>query len=403
MTNLQKKSIPANGNLPKLQIVSNKVGIVSPTSKSQTNINYSISIDWLDITLDMSEKTQQKIFEKNTYIPFESFGTRSFKKSFKIYHNDIIIATLYLEGNGAIDKKLAKLHVENHVLYHQEAQDIIYTIIEEYELKNPRISRIDVALDMKESNFEYFIHNYKTLEQLSNDILLGNIRINERLQYSIHKQGNKINGLSVGKNPKRLSIYNKTRQLNTLQKKKIYIEEIHTRLSGKGEVIRFEAQYSKCGKTNLIEYDDLGTLEKIDIFKIFDETTLLDLVANMVKDRLDIRYNDNDRFSRCTKIIPIKPKRILLDITKVDNTKAKKLIINGLLKDQSTLINNSDRETMINTAYKIADRYNILLYFYKKLAEQNIEGLKIIKKKTTEQQKNIDLINNTLQFRYTKK
>lgn len=362
MTKIIKNEIPGT------RIIDIRPGDVSPGLKNQTIIQkYAVCLDWLEISFKLQDAEKfESVAKKTGYRIVKHHGTSTYQHSIVVYQRELRLCQMWWHGHGAIPKNSGKLKFDNHVLYNRMRLQFWQDISKAFQLMDAKVCRADIAIDTREQHLDTLL-NYSNIESIVKDIVSEKIELSKKNSCSFYKQKGVYTGVSIGKSPKRLTIYNKTVELK--KSEKIYIKKIHEQLNGKGEVIRIEGQLRKMGKTSY--QDEHGNKIVITPSKLFEVDTQVKLMTYILSKKFDIRQK-NQRYARGRKIISYGATAVVKE-TEISQKDRKKRIISGLIKDSKTVYHTDDLSRNLNTAYWIAQRWGLQIFFFEKLRKAEIE------------------------------
>lgn len=234
-----------------------------------------LSIDWLTLNLRGSPETIQNVFIKEL-----EYGTRQFKKVYKVFLKDLEVGTLvafpYL---STLPSDYMQLKVTNELLYSDVLKQSLTALFAITNWIIEGVSRLDISLDfhtfkrgLEPSTFisRFAANKYYTMSR-STFRLMGDKTEENRYSY-----------LSIGarKSDIRTILYNKTKEMREV-KSKPWIEDCwkEVGLDPTREIWRLE--FSIKGEAKHFTVKETGELLSVDYDSIFDDKFISRLFSVM--------------------------------------------------------------------------------------------------------------------------
>jgi hypothetical protein len=285
-TQIQKLKVPAryNGNQ------------LTQTDQNEQN-NFALNIDFLIINLELepNQEGQIKKFDVNSIFDFEAqdFGTNVFKNRYFVILEGVKVGTLLTSPRSNILKEnFAQFQFENSLFYTQSLKDLRFLteqLTENLKAKFVSINRLDIALDLENTN-----NNYQEITKaILNEELLISGREKQLNAYFITDKGTpKLNGFTIGTRTasRFLRVYNKTLELTKKPKEYILNTWLIAGLNPQN-VWRFEYQMNNSFFRFLEQKANFSGITENFTFNIFDERTLFLILERAQKNHFEIKLN----------------------------------------------------------------------------------------------------------------
>lgn len=284
------------------------------------NHKTSIVCDWLKVSglcKNFPKPNHSEIyFENGAYqLIWTESGSKTHRYIFKVFYNSLQIGILETSPNLPTihsDNFLFKL--ENNLLYQSDFLELLNGFLDHYQAKITNISRVDIAID----NIGYlipFLNDYWRNNQDKKVLRKGKkVRKTKKSGFSCYNEtkensyflesqntlyldesSNIINGFRFGsrQSNKYITIYNKTNELETSNKK--YIERFwqENGIDTNNPVYRFELR---------LESEAVKAIKDFDISKINEAGYLASIVRTHIRNYFDFVYNTDSNISRCKPI-----------------------------------------------------------------------------------------------------
>jgi hypothetical protein len=356
-----------------------------------------LTIDWL--TLNLEDVFQYLDLDENGFYQLDSFileleqhkQTKHFKKVFNVYYEGAKVFNLACSANSKhILYGRCHLQVLNHLFYSGEAEQLLQDFISSFQIGQPKISRLDLAVDGL--NIHPFLNKF--LYEKNSVRSVGRVRDTDNIFPVSFNRDNirhqKFDNFYVGqigkksenssRSSKFIRYYNKTKEIREKGGEKAYILD-YWQKSGfdmRKNVYRFEIQLASAF---------ISTVRGFDFSQLFNQTSLQMLLRLSCRQFFEFYYKDSKNVSRCTRIEFFKDfttatyVRIKRKI--VDKIRTIKVSISRLVKDCMTGIFSSNNainqsETVIKTIGVLLHDYDLRGWFMDKfpflLQEQQIEA-----------------------------
>ena len=352
-----------------------------------------LTLDWL--TLNIDDFFQNLNWDEGYYqigdyvVTLEDGGTNLFNYRASVFFSGDKVATLLFESKSKhILADRAHLKLENYLFYSGAAQSVLEGFISAFDIKDIRVSRVDIACD------GVFLHEFLNswLYGKKNEYDTRNIaRVNDRdniapfvsdrasvanIDYDAFYIGSRGSRASRKTRSNKFGrYYNKTRELDN-NSDKCYIRDYHSHNGFSGTVYRYEVQLSS---------DYLSTLSNFTYTDVFDQEKLESLFLSANKSFFEFYYKENSNVTKCQRIeifsqfkqpLYKKVKKIVRDKTRTVRISIKRLASECFIGVFSTQEMREARKNTIDTIYNLIRVYQ-LEEWYVKVAPYWWEEIKI--------------------------
>lgn len=241
-------------------------------------MNYLINLDWLEfgastsinLNLYSSSIGIYKISDVLILDKIKNYGLQklNFNYCFKIFYLNDFVGFFYSKSLFNVNPGInSMVRIDNHVFYRKDFGFILKVIIDSLELTRTIIKRVDVCIDTDEdilNRFKNHFYNPKIQFRMRNKIKVNGTGISDEV-------------LLVGSyksKTKYISMYNKTKEINTSGKQ--YIRHNHFKAFGIKNIYRIELRImNKLSDIKNIEIINLGKSEYLEtIFNTYFDTLI---------------------------------------------------------------------------------------------------------------------------------
>jgi hypothetical protein len=263
------------------------------------------SVDWLSITADYGPETATD----NIHIIESKNRSNIFSrvKEIKLTHEKLGVL-MYAPYSSILNKSLCMVKFENQILYCDAADIIVTLVIKELQLKNVKISRIDICAD-----FQHTIY-VKNPEQLIHDFVNSLIVKIGRSKFVVHGDKttrNELSYLRFGGHSSMICayMYNKTKELNEV-KDKIYIRQAwkEAGLTEPRDVWRIEFSINPQGEC--ISNELTKEVSRLKWENAFNDNFRREIFASCMVNCFQFRHNNFGIRKIRMKPVPILPEEL---------------------------------------------------------------------------------------------
>jgi hypothetical protein len=274
--------------------------------KLQNQPKLLLNLDWLSFTaldcLKVEMFNQNNQFEYKDYIfEIQEFGkTANFNNKVFCFRDGQQIATILFESSHpTILRGRCQIKIDNAILYDKDCKQIIKDLIFALDLRQIKISRIDLAVDgvflhefinhfqyKQKQNDKNSIIRIKDIDNISHAVSNRSQRLNHDFDtFNVGTYGNKDTGAK--KSPKFIRYYNKTQEIKEKSNKSYILEYFEkNNFDMSIDTYRFEIELTS---RFLVFVKDL-TLDAL-----FDFEYLQKLFNTAIKNQFEFRLMQNDK------------------------------------------------------------------------------------------------------------
>ncbi|MFN5415565.1 MAG: hypothetical protein ACK5B9_00810 [Flavobacteriia bacterium] len=297
--------------------------------KLQNQPKLLLNLDWLSFTaldcLKVEMFNQNNQFEYKDYVfEIQEFGkTANFNNKVFAYRDGQQIATILFESSHpTILKGRCQIKIDNAILYDKDCQQIIKDLIFALDLRNIKLSRVDLALDgsylhdfinyYQYKNDKKNIFRIKDRDNIAHPVSSRSQRLNHDFDtFTIGSYGNK--DTKTKKSCKFIRYYNKTKEIKEKSNKSYILEYFEKNdFEMSIDTYRFEIELTS---------RFLISVKGITLDKLFEFEYLEKLFNTALKNTFEFRLKQKD--SNITRMDKI---QLFKDLTKGVLDKVKKVI-----------------------------------------------------------------------------
>lgn len=352
----------------------------------------AVKIDWLTLTIYGTLNPTHK----HLRIEETEYKTRHFNKVSNVYFKDKKVGVLCYEPLSKILKSnLANLKIENEILYHENAHSFISDLAFNLGFVISGISRLDLCHD-----FNYFNRGLlpqKFIQGVFSQKYLKNGRGEFQNHGKIVPGGIQYNTLKYGDHSSRKSVYlyNKSLEMNQKKFKGHIYDEWLKRGLDVDNVWRLECSL-KLSKGNIID-KETGEMFQINWKALSCQKFINRLYFTVINNNFSFKINKGTKnktempdliLFKETQLNDVKNHKVAEVYTGCDNTRAEKIFINKLEKEQQKQNNEEIKSAIEFIKENCIREYSLRNWYHKKygynqnkqLSETRIESFKRIHK-----------------------
>ena len=319
----------------------------------------SVNLDWYSsmATCPISEPEPGQVvywITGDLALEYQERGTTNFKHSYKVIYCGEPVANLHTHTTNAkfIKPGRVKFELLNHVLYSSQWAGVKEYIFEALKISEEKMSRLDIAIDGV-NHLPVFLNAYAKQPRDNKRVhLKGKATFDPGIQD--HKTMNFIN-FKVGRGHKKISVYNKSSELEKSHKE--YIREVWDKcgLDTGVDVWRCELRMDSQG---------IDEIADIDIERFADPHYLLSIFRTQVQNFFEfIVVSKDSNVSRAKVIDLFQFKKLLVTVLQ----KIPRAVVRGAYKAKMaihnaiacTLLGYHKEDSAVHALNHVADLMNL--------------------------------------------
>lgn len=249
-----------------------------------------ISIDWLQLHVDLSHLRYSKEFE----VKVLDYGTKHFEIFEEVYLQGSLFCSIQRKPRSQILKPYTGIiKFDNSLLYFADAERIITNFLHQCEIYTLGITRLDIAVDFKKFTNgllpQNLIKGFMKEKYLKNGrgkyTIIGNQR--NVLDVSYLRFGTKASDVSV-------YLYNKSLEMRE-QTFKPYIAELWKKLEGSPLADVWRLEFSLKSQATTFLDENTGEVEQLNLSILSNNEQKERVVSALEKRYFEFKINDGQK------------------------------------------------------------------------------------------------------------